>query len=199
MSRPILQQRRGRVTGNPTPTSRLRPLWKDDARIADCTLSLMQSQSKQYVDDRTSRDQFFRTVGWVSFAIASGVGVALAARRWRTSSEGIDEFGFAVGDEQAITVKAPLETVEEAWVEWCASGHAKLGNDYAVRFEPAPGARGTEVHLSGGARSGTIRDELRRFKQRLETGEILKSDGPGLLRPAQPRHPAQSDTLTEVP
>ena len=92
----------------------------------------MQSQSKQYVDDRTSRDQFFRTVGWVSFAIASGVGVALAARRWRTSSEGIDEFGFAVGDEQAITVKAPLETVEEAWVEWCASGHAKLGRTTAV-------------------------------------------------------------------
>ena len=158
----------------------------------------MQSQSKQYADDRTSRDSPFRTIGWLSIAIASGVGVALLARRWQMPSGRIDEFGVAVGDEQAITVNAPLETVEEAWVEWCASGHAKLGNQYAVRFEPAPGARGTEVHLSGG-RSGTTRDELRRFKQRLETGEVLKSDGPGLLRPAQPRHRLQPNTLTEVP
>ena len=60
-----------------------------------------------------------------------------------------------------------------------------------MRFEPAPGARGTEVHLAGWTRSaGTVREELRRFKQRLETGEIPISDGPGLSRPAQPRqHP----------
>jgi hypothetical protein len=158
----------------------------------------MQSHSKQYADDQISRDNLFRTVGWVSLAVASGVGVALAVRQWRRSSERIDEFGVPLGDEQAITLKAPLEAVEEAWVEWCASGHARLGSDYAVRFEPAPGARGTEVHLSGGGRTGMIRDELRRFKQRLETGEILNSDGPGLLRPAQPRDPAQANALTEV-
>jgi hypothetical protein len=158
----------------------------------------MQSESRQYADDRTSRDSTVRTIGWLSVAVASGVGVALLARRWQTSGGPADQFGFALGDEQAITVKAPLETVEEAWVDWCASGHAKLGNEYAVRFEPAPGARGTEVHLSGGGRSGTIRDELRRFKQHLETGEILKSDGPGLLRPAQPRQPLQPHTVSEV-
>jgi hypothetical protein len=158
----------------------------------------MHSQSQEYGDDRTSRDEFFRAVGWLSLAIASGVGIALAARTWRRSNERFDEWEFDVGHEQAITVKAPLEVVEEAWIEWCASGHAKLGNEYAVRFEPAPGARGTEVHISGGGSTTTIRDELRRFKQRLETGEILRSDGPGLFRPAQPRHSAQADTLTEV-
>ncbi|RPI47867.1 MAG: hypothetical protein EHM55_26310 [Acidobacteria bacterium] len=75
-------------------------------------------------------------------------------------------------DEQAITIKAPLEAVEAAWVKWCALGHAKLGNDYAIRFAPAPGARGTEVHLSGGGPTGVIREELNRFKYQIEnTGD----------------------------
>lgn len=73
-------------------------------------------------------------------------------------------------DEQTVTVNAPREAAEAGWVKWCASGHAKLRNDYAIRFEPALGARGTEVHLSGGGPSGTIREELRRFKQQLEMG-----------------------------
>ena len=139
-----------------------------------------------------------RTLTWAAVAIAAGVGAAMAARWLRKSSADIDEFGYPLSDEHAVTVKAPLEIVEQGWVEWCASGHARLENDYAVRFEPAPGARGTEVHLSGGGARGTIRDELRRFKQRLETGEVLKSDGPGLSRPAQPRDRAQLNTLTEV-
>ena len=71
--------------------------------------------------------------------------------------------------------------------------------NYAVRFEPAPGARGTEVRLSGGGSTGTIREELRRFKQHVETGEIPVSDGPGLWRPAQPaRDPQEVKRLVEV-
>ena len=50
--------------------------------------------------------------------------------------------------------------------------NVKLKHEHAVRFEPAPGARGTEVHLVGGRSTGTMREELRQFKQRLETGEI---------------------------
>jgi uncharacterized membrane protein len=71
-------------------------------------------------------------------------------------------------DEQTITVNTPLEAAEAGWVKWCASGHAKLKNDYAIRFEPARGAQGTEVHLSGGGSTDAIREELRRFKQQLE-------------------------------
>lgn len=71
-------------------------------------------------------------------------------------------------DEQAITIKAPLEAVEAAWVKWCALGHAKLRNDYAIRFEPASGAQGTEVHLSRGGPASAIREELNRFKEGLE-------------------------------
>jgi hypothetical protein len=137
----------------------------------------------------------------LTIATAAVVGVAaldvLAATRLR-SSDAPFEFSVDLKGEQAITLKAPLEVVEAAWVEWSASGHAKLKNNYAVRFEPAPGARGTEVHLSGGGSTGTIREELRRFKQRLETGEILLSDGPGLARPARPRDVADVNSTAEV-
>ncbi len=114
------------------------------------------------------------------------------------SDDPLEQLGLDFSHEQAATIKAPLEIVEEAWIQWCASGHAKLKNNYAIRFEPAPGARGTEVHLSGGGSKGTIREELRRFKQRLETGEIPASDGPGLWRPAQPRETGDIPTAAEV-
>ena len=79
-----------------------------------------------------------------------------------------------------------------------------------VEFRRAPGARGTEVrvHLeddrssSGGklarmlgmAPDQQIREDLRRFKQLLETGEITVSDGPGLWRPARPAEDAREIT-----
>jgi hypothetical protein len=109
---------------------------------------------------------------------------AFAARRIARSAE--SSAVLDLSDEQAVTIKAPLETVEAAWVEWCATERANLGGNYAIRFEPAPGARGTEVRLAGGGSKGTIREELRRFKQFLEAGEVAASDGPGLWRKAQP-------------
>jgi hypothetical protein len=71
-------------------------------------------------------------------------------------------------NEQVITIKAPREAVEAGWVKWCASGHAKLGNDYAIRFDPASRAQETDVYLSGGASTSAMREELSRFKQQLE-------------------------------
>lgn len=85
--------------------------------------------------------------------------------------------------------------------------------DAAVSFRPAPGDRGTEVHvdlersapggklgemlakLSGKEPLAKVKDDLRRFKAQFETGEIPRSDGTpeGELaerklkqRPAQP-------------
>ena len=118
-----------------------------------------------------------------------------AARRFRQPDPA--EFGDDPVNEQAITVKAPLEIVEAAWVEWCV-GRDTLGENYAVRFEPAPGARGTEVRVLSNRSSGSVREELRKFKQRLETGEIPISDGPGLSRPAQPRRADEVTKLAEV-
>jgi len=124
----------------------------------------------------------------LALAAIAVVGVAaldlLAARSLSASDAAVDaqETG-----EQAITVKAPLEAVEAGWEQWCASRYARLASNYVVRFEPAPGARGTEVHLAGGGSKSTIREELRRFKQQLETGEISVSDGPGPRMPVEVR------------
>ena len=121
----------------------------------------------------------------------------LAAQSMSRTDETFDGLG-SVTEEQAITIKSPLEMVETAWTRWSTSGLSTLKKNYALRFEPAPGARGTEVRLAGGSK-GTIREELRRFKQYVETGEIPVSDGPGLWRPAQPpRDPQEVKHLVEV-
>jgi hypothetical protein len=87
----------------------------------------------------------------LSFVIATlvGFGVVYLARRWRQHPD-FDAAGLVESWEQAITVKATLEAAEAAWNDWCASGRAHLKDNYAVRFEPAPGARGTEIYVAGG-------------------------------------------------
>jgi uncharacterized membrane protein len=78
------------------------------------------------------------------------------------------------------------------------------GNHGTVQFRRAPGARGTEVRVrieylppagSVGHILGRIfgrnpeqqlQEDLRRFKQLIETGEIAVSDGPSMWRAAQP-------------
>jgi hypothetical protein len=146
------------------------------------------------------RDDSDRTRLTIAAAAVAGVTAldVIAAVQLSPQDDSFEHLGIDLTHEQATTIKAPIEAVESGWVEWCASGHARLKNDYAIRFEPAPGARGTEVHLSGGGSTGVIREELRRFKQRLETGEIPASDGPGLSRPAQPREPQDIITPAEV-
>jgi hypothetical protein len=84
------------------------------------------------------------------------------------NQHGTDAIAGTDTGEQAIIINAPLEAVEAGWVKWCASGHAKLRNDYAIRFEPASEAQGTEVHLSGGGSASAVREELSRFKHQLE-------------------------------
>ncbi len=144
-------------------------------------------------DDRTARAP-------LSLAAMAVLGVTVldvfvASRTGKTRGTA----GRSVSNEQATTVKVPIEDAEAAWVEWCASGRSPLKGDYAVRFELAPGARGTEVHLAGRDSKSELREELRRFKQMVEAGEIVESDGPGLWRPAQPRREAGSTgNVTEV-
>lgn len=99
-------------------------------------------------------------------------------------------------------------------IEWRSVGRTTVPNQGLVRFEPAPEG-GTEVSVDlcyepPGGRAGAavaallgdeprqqVRDDLRRFKQILETGEVVRSDSTpeGTLarrqshlrqRPAQP-------------
>ncbi len=81
----------------------------------------------------------------------------------------------------AITVSRSRDEVERLWRE---SEHA--GVDGTVSFAHAPGDRGTEIHVElersglqrfvGGPALARVKDELRHFKQRVETGEVPRSD-----------------------
>jgi uncharacterized membrane protein len=113
----------------------------------------------------------------------------------------------ATGDRRSHWVaKAPAGTTVE-WdaeltddvpgrrIGWRSLEGASVANNGSVRFEPAPGGRGTEVHVvleyspPGGALGAVVAklfgeepnqqigDDLRRFKQIVETGEIARSDG----------------------
>lgn len=65
----------------------------------------------------------------------------------------------------AITVHRSREEVERLW-------DADVEGD--VTFSDAPGERGTEIHV-GTPHLAEAKDELRRFKQRVETGEAAVS------------------------
>ena len=95
----------------------------------------------------------------------------------------------------AITVNRPPDEVERLWrsAEYRPPYIAEA--DAAVVFRPAPGDRGTEIHvdLEGSTTGGKlgevvqklvgseplakVKDDLRHFKQRVETGEVPRSDG----------------------
>ena len=96
------------------------------------------------------------------------------------------------------TVEWDAEIVEEReneLVAWRSLPGSDIRNEGRVRFVDAPGDRGTEMHVElsydapGGAAGDLVaklfgeqpeqqvKDDLRRAKQILETGEIMRSDG----------------------
>ena len=110
-----------------------------------------------------------------------------------------------------------LQDQENEWIAWQSVEGSQIYNSGSVRFSRAPGARGTEVrvqleyHPPAGAAGRLIaklfgeepkqqvKDDLHRFKQLMETGEIPLSDGPALWRPARPaRDPEEIRTIAGV-
>lgn len=110
------------------------------------------------------------------------------------------------------------EDIPSERISWRAPGGSKFDARGSVRFVPAPGDQGTEVHfelrydipkavgtlvalLVGENPQVQIRNDLRRFKQLAETGEIARSDGSpeGLLTPRlvkqRPAHPLADGEL----
>jgi uncharacterized membrane protein len=87
------------------------------------------------------------------------------------------------------------EDVPGQVIAWRSLEGASVENSGSVRFQPAPAEQGTEVRVQveysppGGALGKVvaklfgeepnqqISDEVRRFKQLVETGEIARSDG----------------------
>jgi uncharacterized membrane protein len=110
-----------------------------------------------------------------------------------------------------------VEDRENEVIAWRSVEGSDVQHSGSVRFVRASGARGTEIRVEftytppGGTFGRTIaklfgeepdqqvRDDLRRFKQLVETGEVSVSDGPGLWRPAQPRaRPSEARPLAGV-
>ncbi|AGL16154.1 cyclase/dehydrase [Actinoplanes sp. N902-109] len=116
-------------------------------------------------------------------------------------------FGSDVEWDAEITEETPGEKIA-----WRSTGDAKVPNAGTVRFVPAPDGVSTEVHvvlvydIPGGAVGKAVAkyfgeephqqldDDLRRFKQVLETGEVVRSDGAPWGKRARkefPQRPAQ--------
>ncbi|HEY4461887.1 MAG TPA: SRPBCC family protein [Streptosporangiaceae bacterium] len=122
---------------------------------------------------------------------------------WRTTAAG----GRPIEWDAEITEDIPGQRIS-----WRSGERADIPNEGTVEFRPAPGDRGTEVHvrlrytLPGGYLGQVMArllgedphqqldDDLRRLKQVMETGEVVRSEGaPGGKRARHefPQHPAR--------
>jgi len=120
----------------------------------------------------------------------------------------------------AVTVHRSRDELQRLWEDPEYRPEYVTGADAAVTFKDAPGDRGTEIHvdleqatpggrlgevvqkLTGSEPLAKVKDDLRRFKQHVETGVIPRSDGSpeGELaerklkqRPAQPLEESELD------
>ncbi|MFL5922842.1 MAG: hypothetical protein ACJ74S_02605 [Gaiellaceae bacterium] len=149
-----------------------------------------------------------------AFVIANVLAVTVPdvlESRHLSEKQGEPQRGMLV--RKAVTINRPREDVERAWVGAAELREKVLSAHAQVSFADAPGRRGTELaveflhappagdlgaaalKVAGKDLPTQLADDLRRFKQQVETGEIIRSDStPGghLLtsqlrqRPAQP-------------
>jgi len=137
----------------------------------------------------------------------------------RSTGEGLSH--WTVSAPFGRTVEWDAKTTDdepERRIAWASVDGADVANEGAVEFVPAPGNRGTEVHVDisykmpagklgeavaryfGEDPHQQLDDDLRRLKQLLETGEVIRSEGaPGGKRARKefPQHPAQPLTDDE--
>jgi uncharacterized membrane protein len=125
------------------------------------------------------------------------------ASHWRASAP----FGRTVEWDARITEEVPDEKLA-----WRATESAEVPNAGAVWFRPAPDGVSTEMHvllvydIPGGELGKAVAayfgeephqqldDDLRRLKQVMETGEVVRSDGAPWGKRARkefPQRPAQ--------
>lgn len=126
-------------------------------------------------------------------------------------------FGRTVEWDAVTTEDVPGERLA-----WESVEGADIRNSGVIHFRPAPGGRGTEVRVEldydvpagklgqlvaryfGEEPHQQLDDDLRRLKQVIETGEVVRSDGaPGgkQARHEFPQHPARPlsrDELAEL-
>ncbi len=114
----------------------------------------------------------------------------------RTSGDGRSHWRLRGPGGTSVEWDAEItEDVPERSLAWRTTGDPEFAHSGAVRFEPGPRGQGTVVELRmryeppagrlgqavamllGQAPEQQIEDELRRFKQLLETGEIARTEG----------------------
>lgn len=139
--------------------------------------------------------------------------------------DSVDEVGAGMSHWRATapfgrTIEWDAETTEDApdqRISWRSVGDTPVANEGTVTFRPAP-AGGTEIRAEityrgvgalgravaryfGEEPRQQLDDDLRRLKQVIETGEVIRSDGalPGKrARSEFPQRPAQPATDEEV-
>jgi uncharacterized membrane protein len=122
---------------------------------------------------------------------------------------GLDRSHWKVSGPAGLTIEWDAEVVSDTpneMISWRSVGGADIDNTGTVRFRRAAGNRGTEVELEmdfkpkGGAVGQRLakffltipktqmKNDLRRFKQIMEVGEVVKSDASAVkgLHPARP-------------
>lgn len=127
--------------------------------------------------------------------------------RWRQADQ--------TGAEIEFDVELTAQEINER-VAWRSLDDSEIESSGEVTFTTAPGGRGTEVRavlherpkggglaaaaaaLLGADGDQQVRDDLRRFKQLLETGEVVRSEaspegaGAGNLASQRPAQPLQA-------
>lgn len=162
------------------------------------SVTLMKPRAEVY--------QFWRNLGRLpSFMIhlVSVTEVGQGRSHWVANAAG----GAHVEWDAEITGERQNELLS-----WCSTSESDIQNHGSVRFKDAPGDRGTEVQVElsydapGGAAGAAIAkwfgeepsqqltDDLRRFKQVMETGEVVLSEGSlmGAGEGASAERPAQA-------
>jgi uncharacterized membrane protein len=137
----------------------------------------------------------------------------------KTTGDGVSHWSVSAPFGKSVEWDAEtVEDVADQRIAWHSKDGADVTNEGRVEFMAAPGGRGTELHVNisysmpagklgeavaryfGEDPHQQLDDDLRRLKQILETGEVVRSEGaPGGKRARQefPQHPAQPLTDSE--
>ncbi len=165
-----------------------RPTWLW-ARVAqdvmDVPLASLTTAAKQGED----RDRMARVTAFLVAVTAMDVLAAVRATGGRARNGSTRRRGPMVF-RAAATIRRDEAEIRSRLQE---ADPPLSGDDVVVTFAPAPGARGTEVRAvleKGGGPVGKVvgavtgtdperqlSDAMRRFKQLLETGEVVRSEG----------------------
>jgi uncharacterized membrane protein len=195
----LIEPRRfGRLVGREGPTGTATTLESGVRRIRrSATVNAPRTQAYEVWRDFAGLPRFMRHLDEVRV-------IDDTRSHWRAKAPG----GTTVAWDAEITEDTPGEVIG-----WRSGAGSQVANAGRVRFRDAPGDRGTEVHvelayeppfgplgatvakLFGEEPAQQVADDLRRFKQIVETGRVTWSDATISdrrlrQRPAQPSsHP----------